>query len=57
MAIDGGDAEGVFAGHSSKELFAFIRQDLCALPFMKGARVTFVFGALGQGSLSEEIFI
>ena len=56
-AIDGGDAEGVFAGSSSKELFAFIRQDLCTLPFMKGAKVTFVFGELEQGNPSEEFFI
>lgn len=57
MAIDGGDAEGVFAGSSSKELFAFIKQDLCALPFMKGAKVTFVFGELEQGNPSEGFFI
>ena len=57
MAIDGGDAEGVFAGQSSKQLFAFIRHDLCALPFMAGAKVTFVFGALEQGNPTEEFFI
>lgn len=57
MAIDGGDAEAVFSGQSSKELFAFIKQDLCALPFMKGAKVTFVFGELEQGNPSEEFFI
>ena len=57
MAIDGGDAEGVFAGPSSKELFAFIRQDLCALPFMKGAKVTLVFGELDENSHREEFFI
>ena len=46
IAIDGGDAEGVFAGPSSKAIFAFIRQDMCAWPFMNGAKVTFVFGEL-----------
>lgn len=57
MAVDGGDAEGVFAGPSSKKLFEFITQDLCALPFMKGAKVTLVFGDLDEGSPKEEFFI
>lgn len=57
MAIDGGDAEGVFAGPSSKKLFEFIKQDLCALRFMKGAKVTLVFGDLDEGSPQEEFLI
>jgi hypothetical protein len=57
MAIDGGDAEGVFAGPSSKKLFEFIKQDLCALSFMRGAKVTLVFGDLDEGSLKEDFFI
>ncbi|WP_061540341.1 hypothetical protein [Collimonas fungivorans] len=57
MAIDGGDAEGIFAGPSSKELFAFIKQDLCALSFMKGAKVTLVFGELEEDNPKEEFFI
>ena len=54
MAIDGGDAEGVFAASSSEKLFEFIKKDLCALPFMKGAKVTLVFGELDESSAKEE---
>lgn len=57
MAIDGGDAEGIFAGPSATKLFEFMKQDLYALPFMKGAKVTLVFGELDEGNPSEEFFI
>lgn len=57
MAIDGGDAEGVFAGPSCRKLFDFIKQDLCALPFIKGAKVTLVFGELDANSSTEEFFV
>jgi len=38
MAIDGGDAEGVFACRSARALFEFIRPQLSQLAFMSGRR-------------------
>lgn len=57
MAIDGGDAEGVFAGPSAREIFEFMREDLNSFPFMKGAKVTLVFGELNAGSAEEAFLI
>lgn len=57
MAIDGGDAQGVFACRSARALFEFIRPQLSQLAFMKGAKVTFVFGALDSDADREEFYI
>jgi len=57
MAIDGGDAEGVFACQSARALFEFIRPQLSQLAFMKGAKVTLVFGALDSDADREEFYI
>lgn len=57
MSIDGGDAEGVFAGPSARNIFEFIREDLDSFTFMKGAKVTLVFGELDEGTDREEFFI
>lgn len=54
MAIDGGDAEGIFSCTSAAALFNHLRNDLCLLSFMKGAKITFVFGCLGTGAPQEE---
>jgi hypothetical protein len=56
MAIDGGDAEGVFACRSARELFTFLREDLGKLTFMSGAKVTLVFGALDADAPREEFY-
>jgi hypothetical protein len=57
MAIDGGDAEGVFSCWSARALFEFIRDDLDNLSFMRGARVTFILGELDSGVAHEEFNI
>ena len=57
MAIDGGDAEGVFSGQSARALFEILRDDLDKLSFMRGARVTLVFGELDSGARQEEFNI
>ena len=53
MAIDGGDAEALFASTSAKELFDFIRSDLNSLHFMQGAKITFTLGDLGANAPEE----
>lgn len=57
MAIDGGDAEGIFSGQSAQNIFDIIRGDLELLPFMRGAKVTFVFGALDSDAPRKEFII
>ena len=57
MAIDGSDAEGIFSGTSAEAIFEFIREDLSSLTFMKGAKVTLIFGELDAGSRREQFFI
>jgi hypothetical protein len=57
MAIDGGDAEGVFSCQSAQTLFDLIRVDLETLSFMRNAKVTFVFGELDSGAHQKEFFI
>jgi len=57
MAIDGGDAEGIFSCPDSRALFNFIKDDLSKLEFMQGAKVTFVFGEQGVGSPEESFYI
>ncbi|MBW7566682.1 hypothetical protein KIF53_12075 [Chromobacterium subtsugae] len=57
MAIDGGDAEAVFSCHSAQTLYDSIQGDLELLPFMRGAKVTFFFGALDLDVPQEEFFI
>ncbi|OHX21402.1 hypothetical protein [Chromobacterium sphagni] len=57
MAIDGGDAEAVFSCHSAQTLYGIILGDLELLPFMRGAKVTFVFGALDLDVPQEEFFM
>lgn len=54
MAIDGGDAEGIFSCTSAAALFNHLRSDLCQLSFMKGAKITFVFGGVGTSAPQEE---
>lgn len=57
MAIDGGDAEGVFSCASARTLFDIIRADLDELPFMRGAKVVFVFGEQDSDAAREEFYI
>ncbi len=57
MAIDGGDAEAVFACGSAKELFEYIKGGLADLSFMHGAKVTFTFGELESGAPEKEFYI
>lgn len=57
MAIDGGDAEAVFRCQSARELFEFLRENLKRLPFMVGAKVTFVFGEMESEAPKEEFHI
>lgn len=57
MAIDGGDAEAIFSCKSSKRLYEFLKSGLSDLTFLKGAKVTLVFGELDSNSLKEEIII
>jgi hypothetical protein len=57
MAIDGGDAEGIFSCVNARALFDFLKDHFENLPFMKGAKVTFVFGALYSNSPQEEFYI
>lgn len=57
MAIDGGDAEGVFSCSSARELFNFLKKPLSNLTFMAGAKVTLVFGELESGASTEEFFV
>lgn len=57
MAIDGGDAEAVFAARDARLLFGFLKQDLAKLNFMKGARVTLIHGELGTGADEESFCI
>jgi hypothetical protein len=49
MAIDGGDAEVVLRGPSADVLYETIFPILKDLSFMRGARVTLVYGSLGSG--------
>jgi hypothetical protein len=57
MAIDGGDAEGVFRCRNARELFELLRDDLKRLPFMDGAKVTLVFGEVESDAPREEFYI
>jgi hypothetical protein len=50
MAIDGRDAEAVFAGDDVQALFAFVAPRLKQLPFMRDATATLVLGALDCGA-------
>ena len=54
MAIDGGDAEGVFSCTNAAALFEHLRTDLCQLSFMKGAKITFVFGSIDTDAPQKE---
>ena len=54
MAIDGGDAEAMFCGRSAEALFETISPVLKMLPFMRGAKVTFVYGPLDSGQREKE---
>jgi hypothetical protein len=55
MAIDGGDAEALFRGPSADAIFENIAPVLKELPFMRGAKVTLVYGALGSGAAETTI--
>ncbi len=57
MAIDGGDAEGVFSCPNAKFLFDFLEKDLLALPFMKGAKITLIFGEIDSDSPKKEFYL
>lgn len=57
MAIDGGDAEGIFSCPNAKELFEFLRGRLAQFGFMSGAKVTLVYGEVGSGAATEEFLI
>lgn len=57
MAIDGGDAEGIFSCVSARDLFKVLQGPLSRLRFMKGAKVTLVFGELESGAPSDEFFL
>lgn len=57
MAIDGGDAEAIFSCISAKELFEFLKEDIAKLQFMRGAKVTFVFGELDAEAKEESIYL
>lgn len=57
MAIDGGDAEGVFSCSSARGLFHFLKEPLSKLNFMTGAKVTLIFGELESGAPTHEFHI
>ena len=50
MAIDGGDAEAVLRGPSADALFSDIVPVLKELSFMRGAKVTLIYGAFDSGA-------
>ena len=54
MAIDGGDAEALFACPDARALFAFLHEDLKALDFMAGATIQLIHGALTSDAVVEE---
>lgn len=54
MAIDGGDAEALFACPDARALFAFLHEDLKALDFMAGATIQLIHGALASDAIVEE---
>lgn len=55
MAIDGGDAEALLCGHSADQIFDTILPVLRVLSFMKGARVTLVYGPIDGQSPQKTI--
>ena len=57
MAIDGGDAEGVFLCNSAKILFEYLQSHLSSLTFLRGARITFVFGELDSNAPVQEFYL
>jgi hypothetical protein len=56
MAIDGGDAEGIFAGPDARELHKFLLPEFAKLDFLRGGKVTLVFGPIdGEGEREEHV--
>jgi hypothetical protein len=54
MSIDGGDAEGTFAGPDARALYKFLHPEFAKLTFLRGGKVTLVFGPISSDSESEE---
>lgn len=57
MAIDGGDAEGVFSCSDAKKLFELLEPEMRKLQFLQGAKVTIVLGEVDEGSPEEVIIL
>jgi hypothetical protein len=53
MAIDGGDAEAVFASSNVRALYEFLAPQLRQLPFMREAQVKLIFGPL-EGDAAQQ---
>ncbi len=50
MAIDGGDAEAILRGENADTLYNTIAPVLANLPFMRGGRVTLIYGPMNSDS-------
>lgn len=57
MAIDGGDAEAIFASPDVRALLAFLAPRLRTLHFLHQAKVKLVFGPLESNSEFEEFVL
>lgn len=57
MAIDGGDAEAIFAGKDARALYVFLTPYLRKLRFLQGAQVRLIFGPLDGDSEVEEFVL
>ena len=57
MAIDGGDAEAVFASSDVRALYEFLAPQLRELPFMREAQIKLIFGPLEGNSGQQELVL
>lgn len=57
MAIDGGDAEAVFASKDVRALYEFLVPHLLQLPFMRKAQVRLVYGPIEGDSRQQQLIL
>jgi hypothetical protein len=57
MAIDGGDAVATFASPDVHSLFDYLVPLMRELPFLREARITFVFGPLESDAKREQFIL
>ena len=55
MAIDGGDAEAVFASRDVRALYEFLAPQLRQLPFMREAEIKLIFGPLEGDTAQQDL--